>query len=170
MQRAPERIFILENGKYIEIDYQRFELLMNQQSERNKRYFIPLHGMLMEVEERDYQEFYKIERRQRYLREESRTIGEISCNMLATDEFKGKEIIANLGKDVVQEVENKIMLDDLSSAMNLLTDEERELLRELYFEERTEREIAKQKNVSQVAIHKRKIRVLDKIKRFLEKN
>lgn len=170
MRYAPKKIFILENGQYIEIDYQRFELMMNQQSEKNKRYFIPLHGMLMEVEERDYQEFYKTERRQRYLREESRINGEISLDMLATDEFKGKEIIVNSGEDVAQEVENKIMLDDLSSALNLLTDEERELLHELFFEERTERELANQKNVSQVAIHKRKLRVLDKIKRFLEKN
>lgn len=170
MRYAPKKIFILENGQYIEIDYKRFELMMNQQSEKNKRFFIPLHGMLMEVEERDYQEFYKTERRQRYLREESRINGEISFDMLATDEFKGKEIIVNSGEDVAQEVENKIMLDDLSSALKLLTDEEKELLQELYFEERTERELASQKNVSQVAIHKRKLRVLDKIKRFLEKN
>lgn len=170
MRYAPKKIFILENGQYIEIDYKRFELMMNQQSEKNKRFFIPLHGMLMEVEERDYQEFYKTERRQRYLREESRINGEISFDMLATDEFKGKEIIVNSGEDVAQEVENKIMLDDLSSALDMLTDEERELLQELYFEERTERELANQKNVSQVAIHKRKLRVLDKIKRFLEKN
>lgn len=170
MRYAPKKIFILENGQYIEIDYKRFELMMNQQSEKNKRFFIPLHGMLMEVEERDYQEFYKTERRQRYLREESRINGEISFDMLATDEFKGKEIIVNSGEDVAQEVENKIMLDDLSSALKLLTDEEKELLQELYFEERTERELASQKNVSQVAIHKRKLRILDKIKRFLEKN
>lgn len=170
MRYAPKKIFILENGQYIEIDYKRFELMMNQQSEKNKRFFIPLHGMLMEVEERDYQEFYKTERRQRYLREESRINGEISFDMLATDEFKGKEIIVNSREDVAQEVENKIMLDDLSSALDMLTDEERELLQELYFEERTERELANQKNVSQVAIHKRKLRVLDKIKRFLEKN
>ena len=37
MRYAPKKIFILENGQYIEIDYQRFELMMNQQSEKNKR-------------------------------------------------------------------------------------------------------------------------------------
>ena len=49
-----------------------------------------------------------------------------------------------------------------------LTPAEKELMFLLYYENRTERELAEQYGVCRNAIHKRKIHVLKKLKNFLE--
>ena len=49
-----------------------------------------------------------------------------------------------------------------------LTKEERDLIYALFFDEKTESEVAKSLGVSQQAIHKRKNRILKKLKNFFE--
>lgn len=156
MQYAPRKIFILENGQYIEIDYQRFELMMHQQSEKNKRFFIPLHGMLMEVEEQQYCDFYKDRRRQKYLKEESQKNGEISYDMLTTDEFKGEKILVDSELSVEQLAERNIIRDQLYNSLELLTPDERELIHAMFFEGVTEREYASGKVFIPMLFTKRK--------------
>lgn len=170
MQYAPRKIFILENGQYIEIDYQRFELMMNQQSEKNKRYFIPLHGMLMEVDEQQYYDFYKDRRRQKYLKEESLKNGEISYDMLTTNEFIGEEILVDEEMDVEKQVERRLINDELYHAITLLSKEEQDLIHAIFFEGSSEREYAKKQGVYSNAIHYRKNKIIKKLKELLEKN
>lgn len=59
MKYAPKRVFVLENGRYIEISYE--ELCNRSESDASytNRRFLPLHGMLMEVDENEYKEFYR---------------------------------------------------------------------------------------------------------------
>ena len=57
----------------------------------------------------------------------------------------------------------------LHKALSLLSEEERVLMEQLYFEGRTEREIAEERSVYHNAIHKQKNRVLDKLRKNLEK-
>lgn len=168
MKYAPKRVFILENGRYIEISY---EELCNR-TERDVTYknkkFLPLHGMLMEVEENEYKEFYKTSRRQKYLEELSKENGEFSFDMLTTDDFNGQDILLDMKSDVYQLVEKKIELDKLQRGISLLTAEEKQLLHEIYYEELTEREIARKRGVYHNAVHKKKVRILNKLKKYLE--
>ncbi len=168
MRYAPERIFILENGKYIEIDYQRFELLMKHQSD--KRYFIPLHGMLMEVDEQQYYEFYKDKRRQKYLKEESLKNGEISYDMLTADEFKREKILVDSELSVEQLAERNIIRDQLYNSLELLTLDERELIHAMFFEGVTEREYARRQGVYSNAVHKKKKRIIAKLRDLMKNN
>lgn len=62
-----------------------------------------------------------------------------------------------------------IETERLHEALSLLSDEERELIRQLYFLERTEREVAEIMGVFHNAVHKRKLRILGKLKKFLKK-
>ena len=48
----------------------------------------------------------------------------------------------------------------------MLTDDERELIEALFYYSLTEREYAAQKNVYHNAIHKKKMRILKKLKNF----
>lgn len=168
MRYAPERIFILENGQYIEIDYQRFELMMKQQND--KRYFIPLHGMLMEVNEQQYYEFYKDKRRHKYLKEESLKNGEISYDMLTADEFKREIILVDSELSVEQLAERNIIRDQLYNSLELLTLEERELIHAMFFEGVTEREYARRKGVYSNAVHKKKKRIVAKLRDLMNNN
>ena len=60
-----------------------------------------------------------------------------------------------------------LMIKKLYSALEHLEKAELELIDALFFQEMTEREYAKKKGVYQSAINKRKLRILEKIKKFL---
>lgn len=60
-----------------------------------------------------------------------------------------------------------LMIEKLYSALEHLEKAERELIEALFFEEMSEREYAKKKGVYCNAIHKKKQRILEKIKKFL---
>lgn len=62
-----------------------------------------------------------------------------------------------------------IMLEKLLESLKRLTVEEYELIFALYYEGKTEREYAQSKGNYHNAVHKRKIRILKKLEKFLEK-
>lgn len=55
----------------------------------------------------------------------------------------------------------------LHMAISLLSDDERDLIDRLFFRDQTEREAAAEIGVCRNAIHKRKNRILEKLKKFL---
>lgn len=61
-----------------------------------------------------------------------------------------------------------IQTQQLHKALSLLSDDERLLIEQIFFEERTEREIADQLGIYHNAVHKRKERILRRLKKFLE--
>ena len=168
MKYAPKKVFILENGSYKELSYEEFCLHKEEDSIYADKLFIPLHGMLMEVSQKDYTDFYKSKRRQKYIDERSVENGDFSYNMLTTDDFNGEDILVDTSQDIGDAVIHKIMLDKLSSSLVLLSDDEQKLIREIFYEGLSERKLAEKYGVSQVAIHKRKIRILDKLKKYIE--
>ena len=64
---APRKVFILENGEYVEISYE--ELCRREENDPSYKdnLFIPLHGMIMEVDEISYRDFYRAKDRDEYL-------------------------------------------------------------------------------------------------------
>lgn len=56
----------------------------------------------------------------------------------------------------------------LHKALSLLSDDERYLIEQLYFQERTERDLAAQFQLSQKAINKRRQRILEKLRGLLK--
>ena len=63
----------------------------------------------------------------------------------------------------------KISAEKLYQALAKLSEKERELIVALFFEEKTERELAAVLGISQPAVHKQKNKILKKLKTFLEK-
>ena len=62
-----------------------------------------------------------------------------------------------------------ILLEQLEYALHLLAPDEMYLIEQLYFREYSEREVAKNYEVSQNTIHRRKRHILRKLKREIEK-
>ena len=67
-----------------------------------------------------------------------------------------------------QESVESVVLHKLDTALSLLTPEERALIQALFFEEKTERQYADELGVYRNAVHVRKMKVLKKLKKFLE--
>ena len=90
MKYAPKKVFILENGVYREISYNELKQLEQADKSYMDKFFLPLHGMLMEVTEQTYREYYRDKRRQKYVDERSKLNGDVSYNALDTDETLGE--------------------------------------------------------------------------------
>lgn len=70
---------------------------------------------------------------------------------------------------VEDEVMDRLMHQNLYAALHSLQDDERQLIVQLYFLGKTERELAELQGVFHNAIHKRKLRILSKLKDIFEK-
>lgn len=67
MKYAPKKVFIIDKGSYMEISYQEFCECREKEGSFVKRHFIPVQGMLLEVPEEVYVEFYREKERNHYL-------------------------------------------------------------------------------------------------------
>lgn len=166
MQYAPRKVFILEDGKYIEISYEEYQRI---QEEKTQRRFLLIQGMLMEVTEGDYNSINREKSRKNYQKKLSVKYGEFSYDELTTGEFSGADILVDDRQDVSEIVEQNIIMDKLQVALDMLTEDEQRLIQALFFDELTERDVAKQYGISQVAVHKRKKKILEKMKELLER-
>ena len=61
-----------------------------------------------------------------------------------------------------------IIYEQLHHAISLLSEDEQYLIKQLFFEERTERELAEEYQLSQKAINKRRKKILSKLKTILK--
>lgn len=91
------------------------------------KFFLPLHGMLMEVTEETYKEYYRDKRRQKYIDERSKAHGDISYNSFDTDEFLGEDILVDKRIDVEAQVISKMTVEKLQKAFLLLSPDEKAL-------------------------------------------
>ena len=165
MKYTPEKVFIKENDNYIEISYQAF--CEGQNNVFKDRFFISLHNMLMEVDEAYYTEFYREQRREKYLRERAIEKGDIYYDSLDTEEFNGEDILVDPDEDVAQQVTDKLMAEHVRYVVSLLPDDERLLIHRHYFENIPETELAKIYGVSQQAISKKMVKIRAKLKNLI---
>ena len=165
---APRKVFILENGEYVELTYEEFENRKENDPTYEDRYFIPVQGFLMEVSKEHYKDFYRANEREAYLKKLNAKYGLLSIDAFDNEDDNGTDYIQAKTEDVAETVTHLLMLDKLRSVIPMLSEIEQELIQALFFKGLTEREYAKECGVSQVAIHKRKNRILAKLKIFLE--
>ena len=165
MEYTPKKVFLLEEGTYLELSYAEFR---QQAATYQGRWFIPLHGMLMEVSEDAYKAFYREQRRQKYLNERSNDNGDFSYDMLTTDDFNGEDILVDTLADTAGQAENSILLDKLRCALTELPEEERTLLLQYYSAGMSECELSGIYGISQQAISKRVRKILVKLKNLIK--
>ena len=165
---APKKVFILENGKYKEITYSELQELELSDKSYAEKIFLPLYGMLMEVTAETYKAYYKDKRRQKYIDERSLLNGDVSYDALDTDETLGAEVFADKKTDVEAAVINKMTVAELRKAFLLLSPDEKKLLIEHFFDEKSQVELSKQYGVNQSSISRKINRIIAKLKKFLE--
>lgn len=130
------------------------------------RYITLKSGERVVVSEEVYREYIRPVWREKK-RQRRRGEREISYESLTQNGTENLEW--NQNQLTEQIVEDKLMLELLMEALAELTEDERCLIDELFYQERTEREIAQKKSVSHQAIHKQKIKILKKLRTFFNK-
>lgn len=115
-----------------------------------------------------YQEYdLKVERT--VVDQENRTVEQIpsredSYERMLEQNVQFAEETASAEEQALQNIQTQ----QLHKALLLLTDDERDLIERLFFQEQTEREIAAVYGLSQNAVNKRRKRVLDKLRELIK--
>ncbi|MBO5737295.1 MAG: sigma-70 family RNA polymerase sigma factor [Clostridia bacterium] len=179
--------YILDpNGEFYSTDRtKRYRQLTGQalvlylrSSEAKKKYFevwkMDKYTLLgVEVPEEKVKEFAKEKRRRKYVNEVKKEmdISITSLDVITDDKsniVNGEEALALVNNDTEEKIVQKILEEELHKAIASLSKPERILIKALFFKGYTERQLACKYGVSQVAIHKRKQRILEKLKKILE--
>lgn len=145
---------------------------------KERDFYIHIDGHRVKVTEEVYREYTKAETKERYFMERLKKgkavkdaegkpgvfipSREISYDQLLERNWN----VPSSGETVEDAVIRKDLLEKLGTALHSLTDEELELVRKLFYLEKTEREVSAAHHVSQVAIHKRKKKILKKLRNF----
>ena len=168
MKYEPKKVFVQEKGDYEEFAYSEFCKAREKDDSYANRYFIPIQGMLLEVDEENYKDFYRDKERNRYLKKLDVANGLNSIGALDSEDNNGIDFISSTSQDVAEVVSNKLMLDKLRECLFLLPTEEKKLIQQHYFEEITEAKLSKLYGISQQAISKRLKKIREKLKRLME--
>lgn len=167
MKYAPKKVFIKENNIYIEITNEEHEARKAMDKQYAKRWFVPMHGMLMEVEEAFYKDFYRQKERDDYLSWRAKN-KDISYNDYDTEECSGEDMLVDPDDDVATQVTDKLMLEKLRSVLPLLPEDEYKLIHEHYFLGISQVELSALYGRNQSNISRKIARILEKLKNFLE--
>jgi len=162
------KCFIFGANGYEEITYAELTERAQADVSYKQRRFIPLHGMLMEVGETAYKDYYKGVRRQKYLTEESIRTGELSFEALDTDELAGDSTLVDPAPSPEDTVAQKMMIEAMRVGMAQLDRDEVELITAVYFLGKSERSLANDLNITQPAVRKRIQKVLVKLRSLMK--
>ncbi len=169
MNKDPKKVYILENGNYAEITYEELCQFRSADEEYKKKHrFLRLHGVLMEVTEKDYKIFYKTRRNQKYLKERAEEKKDISIDALAMEKYDGEIMIPDTTENVEMQVERKLMLENLKTCILLLSDESQKIIYLRFYENMTEEQIGEIYGITQQAVSKRIDRIVKKLKKLLK--
>ena len=141
--------------------------MRGKQPRAREKYFIRLGGgTLVEVGREIYLEWYRSERRERYQRERDRKHGVCSINKLHEKGYYPEK--SNYLKDTTLETVLKDECRDrLENALKKLPEQEKRLVRLLYFEDMTVKKTAEIFGCSRKTIQNRREKVLEKIRKMM---
>lgn len=125
---APRKVFILENGEYVELTYEKFESRKANDPTYEDRHFIPVQGFLLEVSQECYEDFYRAKEREKYLRKLNAKYGLLSIDAFDNEDDNGTDYIQAETEDVAEAVTHLLMLDKLRSVIPMLSENEQELI------------------------------------------
>lgn len=138
-------------------------------------------GQTIEVTDEVYDAYMKGDRKMRYFENDLKTErifldedGQIKQIIPSREDSLDRlmddnaEQFSDRHESMEDMVLHKISIERLYAALSTLSEKERELIEALFFEEKTERDVASTMGISQPAVHKQKNKILKKLKLFLE--
>ena len=134
-----------------------------------KVYTIPVEGTRIQVTYEVYQAYYGFERHLRTLEEKDTRNGTVRYSDLDTEETLGEEMIHDPNAPAVETVAiTHVMQKALRKALAQLPEEDYRLIRMLYYEGKSIRQVAKLLCLPAMTIHYRKERAVKKLRKCLK--
>lgn len=141
---------------------------MSREFKQRENYVIKVGTELVEVTREVYEEYHRMERRERYLVEKDQANSLVLFSSLRAENSTTDIPVRDMETDVEEEVIKQLFLDKLPKALALLSDEEIELIRDLYWKDISIRELAKKTDTAKSTILSKRDRILAKLRKVLE--
>ena len=134
-----------------------------------EKYLIKIQGKLIEVSEDVYYAYFCMERQERWQEEKKMEHKVMSYDSLDDQEILGIENVVDVTAPTLEEIaEVHELRDRVRHAVEILPKAERALIRAIYYEEMTERDVAEREGVSQNKVFKQRQRALAKLRLLLD--
>jgi hypothetical protein len=150
-----------------------FFCLKNSQSKEmedfkmKKEFYLYVNGQKVKVSEEIYKVYWREREHEKYLEQVDRKNHLLFFSSLDHDGHYVDNIVDE-SVDVAKIVETQMMIESLRYAISKLNDEERDIIERLYFNDKTLRSVAKLKSITHPALMKRRNKILEKLKKFIE--
>ena len=147
MKYAPRRVYLKENGGYVELSYTDFCRRREADHTYSDKLFIPVQGCLIEVVREQYTDFYRDKERWRYLQKLDAKNSLLSLDGFVDDEGNALDFIADEAVDIAETVVNVVMVDRLKDTLPLLSDSEQALIKANFFDGFSERKRPRRRQI-----------------------
>mgnify|MGYP000851326713 CR=1 FL=1 len=133
---------------------------------KEKEYFLFVDGKKVIVDKEVYLTYQRELNKERYLYRRDR---DSNCLFFSSFDYDGNFVdnLVDTRVDVEKIVETKEMIDELNKALARLTPAERDLIDSLFYRDESLREVAKKLGITAPAVMKRRNKILEKLKEFL---
>lgn len=133
----------------------------------DKKYYLFVNGKKIEVSEEIYKVYWQEKNHENYLKQIDKKNHLLLFSSLDQDgHFEGN--VADDKCDLNKVIQTQIMIEAVRDAVSKLTDEEKEIIQRLYYDDETLRMVAKDKKISHPAMIKRRDKILNKLKDLLK--
>jgi len=146
---------------------------MSKNREERTNYYLYIDGQAVLVSEQVYHVYQHYERKEEYFSYDLKTekFQKETATFLPSREDSFERLLEQdkqfsaSGQPVEEQAVSSVWLEEL---LQHLSADERIILHKLYFEDKSERIVSTELGISKTALHQRKVKLLQKLKNFLE--
>ncbi|WP_191400417.1 sigma-70 family RNA polymerase sigma factor [Flavonifractor sp. An306] len=146
---------------------------MSKNCEEKANYYLYIDGQAVPVSEEIYRVYQHYERKEEYFSYDLKTekFQKETATFLPNREDSYERLLekarqfAASGMSVEEQAVSSVWLEEL---LQCLSADERVILHKLYFEDKSERNVSIELGISKTALHHRKVKLLQKLKKLLE--
>ena len=150
-------LFCLKNGQSKETEDFKME----------KEFYLYVNGQKVKVSEDIYKVYWREKEHEKYLEQVDRKNHLLFFSSLDHDGHFYENIVDE-GIDVEKIVETQMMIEAVRNAISRLNAEEKDIIERLYFHDEPVRSVAKLKSITHPALIKKRNKILEKLKKFIE--
>lgn len=132
-----------------------------------KEFYLYVNGQKVKVSEAVYKVYWREKEHEKYLEQVDKKNHLLFFSSLDHDGHFVDNIVDE-SVDVEKIVETQMMIEAVRNAISRLNAEEKDIIERLYFKDETVRSVAKLKSITHPALIKRRNKILEKLKNFIE--
>ena len=132
-----------------------------------KEYYLYVNGQKVKVSEQIYKVYWREKEHEKYLELVDKKNHLLFFSSLDHDGHYVDNIVDE-SVDVEKIVETQMMIEAVRNAISRLNAEEKDIIERLYFNDETVRSLAKLKSITHLALIKRRNKILENLKKFIE--